>query len=157
MWIDPAADVIGLLISNANTDEWPTTPASDFLRITDVRTSTTVLQVTSAAQLLVDPGSQTEPAFSFVGDPDTGFYRVAADWFGISTGGAIRVDFNTARASYAEGFNIAVGTATGTKIGTATNQKLGFYNATPIVKPTGVAITAAGIHAALVSLGLIAP
>jgi hypothetical protein len=32
----------------------------------------------------------------------------------------------------------------------------GFYNATPIAKPTGVAVTAAGIHAALVSLGLIA-
>jgi hypothetical protein len=31
----------------------------------------------------------------------------------------------------------------------------GFYGATPIVKPTGVAVTAAGIHAALVSLGLI--
>lgn len=35
--------------------------------------------------------------------------------------------------------------------------KLGFYGlATPITKPTGVAVTAAGIHAALVSLGLIA-
>jgi hypothetical protein len=27
----------------------------------------------------------------------------------------------------------------------------------PIAKPSGVAVTAAGIHAALVSLGLIAP
>lgn len=35
--------------------------------------------------------------------------------------------------------------------------KLGFNGATPVVKPTGVAVTAAGIHAALVSLGLIAP
>jgi len=36
-------------------------------------------------------------------------------------------------------------------------NKLGFYNlATPIAKPTGVAVTAEGIHAALVSLGLIA-
>jgi hypothetical protein len=35
--------------------------------------------------------------------------------------------------------------------------KLGFNGATPIVKPTGVAVTAAGIHAALTSLGLIAP
>ena len=32
---------------------------------------------------------------------------------------------------------------------------LGFFNATPVAKPTGVAITAGGIHAALVSLGLI--
>lgn len=36
------------------------------------------------------------------------------------------------------------------------NVKMGFYGATPIVKPTAVAVTAAGVHAALVSLGLIA-
>lgn len=35
-------------------------------------------------------------------------------------------------------------------------QKLGFFNAAPVVKPTGVAATGPGVHAALVSLGLIA-
>lgn len=35
--------------------------------------------------------------------------------------------------------NLILGTTTGTKIGTATNQKLGFYNATPVVQPTAVA------------------
>jgi hypothetical protein len=34
---------------------------------------------------------------------------------------------------------------------------LGFYGATPVAKQTGVAITAAGIHAALTALGLISP
>lgn len=34
--------------------------------------------------------------------------------------------------------------------------KLGFFNGGPVVKPVGVAVTAVGIHAALVSLGLIA-
>lgn len=34
---------------------------------------------------------------------------------------------------------------------------LGFFGATPVAKPTGVAVTAAAIHAALVSYGLIAP
>lgn len=38
----------------------------------------------------------------------------------------------------------------------ASSAGLGFYNAAPIARPTGVAVTAAGIHAALVSLGLIA-
>ena len=33
---------------------------------------------------------------------------------------------------------------------------LGFFGATPVAKPTGVTVDAAGIHAALVSLGLIA-
>ncbi len=38
--------------------------------------------------------------------------------------------------------NIITDTSTGTKIGTATNQKLGFFNSTPIVQPTGDVITA---------------
>lgn len=54
-----------------------------------------------------------------------------------------------------DGLNVAVGTTTGLKIGTATTQKIGFYNATPVVQQTGVAVSAAGVHAALVSLGLI--
>ena len=39
----------------------------------------------------------------------------------------------------AEASNIAVGTTIGTKIGTATTQKLGFYNRPPVVQPTAVA------------------
>jgi hypothetical protein len=35
--------------------------------------------------------------------------------------------------------DIAFGTTTGTKIGTATTQKLGFYDATPVVQPAAVA------------------
>jgi hypothetical protein len=34
--------------------------------------------------------------------------------------------------------NITVNTTTGTKIGTATTQKLGFFNATPVVQPTAL-------------------
>lgn len=37
-----------------------------------------------------------------------------------------------------DGRNIQLGTTTGTKIGTATTQKLGFYNATPIVRPATI-------------------
>jgi len=36
-----------------------------------------------------------------------------------------------------------------------TSTGIGFYGTAPIAKPTSVAVTAAGIHAALVSLGLI--
>lgn len=45
--------------------------------------------------------------------------------------------------------NIATDTTTGTKIGTATSQKLGFFNATPVVQQTGDIITA------LSNLGLV--
>jgi hypothetical protein len=36
-----------------------------------------------------------------------------------------------------DAFNVIVGTTTGTKIGVATTQKIGFWNATPIVQPSG--------------------
>jgi hypothetical protein len=60
-------------------------------------------------------------------------------------GGTPTTVFTVTRSSgdltLAEGVDIAVGTSTGTKIGTATNQKLAFYNSTPIVQPatTGTA------------------
>lgn len=44
--------------------------------------------------------------------------------------------------------------ATGVRVG-ASGKNLGFYATTPIALQTGVAVTAGGIHAALVALGLI--
>lgn len=38
----------------------------------------------------------------------------------------------------------------------ATSGRIGFFTAAPVAKPTGVAVTAEAIHAALVTLGLIA-
>lgn len=39
----------------------------------------------------------------------------------------------------ADAINIALGTTTGTKIGTATSQKIAFFNATPVTQRTGIA------------------
>lgn len=49
----------------------------------------------------------------------------------------------------ADAQNIVLNTTTGTKIGTATSQKLGFFNATPVVQQTGDLVTA------LSNLGLV--
>jgi len=38
-----------------------------------------------------------------------------------------------------DSFNIPVGTTTGTKIGTATSQKLAFYGVTPVDQPATIA------------------
>lgn len=43
-----------------------------------------------------------------------------------------------------DGTNIALDATTGTKIGTATTQKLGFFNATPVVQRTVVADPSGG-------------
>jgi hypothetical protein len=65
--------------------------------------------------------------------------------------------------------DIILGTTTGTKIGTATTQKLGFWNATPVVQQAHIADPAGGatvdtearaaiasINALLATLGLTA-
>ena len=65
----------------------------------------------------------------------TGNYALWAD------SGVTRLDGNIDLA--ADAVNIIVGTTTGTKIGTATSQKLGFFNATPVVQQTAVTAVAA--------------
>jgi hypothetical protein len=47
----------------------------------------------------------------------------------------------------------AVAAATGVKVAD-TGDKLGFYGTAPVSQQTGVAVSAAGIHAACVALGL---
>lgn len=44
--------------------------------------------------------------------------------------------------TFAEGANIAAGTATGAKFGTSSLQKFGWWNATPVVQNTGWSISA---------------
>lgn len=56
--------------------------------------------------------------------------------FGTSTiaiGGAVTIG---------DAIDIAVNTGTGTKIGTATDQKIGFFNVTPVVQPNATAADA---------------
>jgi hypothetical protein len=58
----------------------------------------------------------------------------------LQTDGTTRLTFGAAGGlTVADAQDLALGTTTGTKIGTATTQKLGFYNATPVVQPTAVA------------------
>jgi hypothetical protein len=50
-----------------------------------------------------------------------------------------RLTLQAATLTLADALNIAVNSTTGTKIGTATTQKIGFYNATPVVQPAAIA------------------
>ncbi len=56
-------------------------------------------------------------------------------------------------AKFYDGRNIQLGNVTGTMIGTTSTQKIGFFGAAPIAKPTTTA-TAAAILATLQALGL---
>jgi hypothetical protein len=79
---------------------------------------------------------------------------------------AIRLVIDENGLTITDAHNIVVGTTTGTKIGTATSQKLGFFNATPVVQPASTSADATdlataitlvnNLKAKLISLGLIA-
>lgn len=77
---------------------------------------------------------------------------------GVSFDGSANITVATATGGFTvsggnlstSAINIATDTSTGTKFGTATNQKIAFFNSTPIVQPTGDVITA------LQNLGLVA-
>lgn len=62
--------------------------------------------------------------------------------FGFALGGVTKFTIGSSTLTLPEAQNFVFGTTTGTKIGTATTQKIGFWNATPIVQPT-TAVTAA--------------
>ena len=70
-----------------------------------------------------------------------------------ATGSDTNIDYRIE----AKGAGIAsLGNTSGTRQVQASSVGVGFFGTAPVAKPTGVAITAAGIHAALVTLGLIA-
>jgi hypothetical protein len=60
--------------------------------------------------------------------------------FRLDVNGTVRIQDNL---TLSDAKNLILGTTTGTKIGTATSEKLSFWNATPIVQPTtGIAESA---------------
>jgi hypothetical protein len=76
--------------------------------------------------------------------PATPHVRLATVAAGASTITSLtdnRQCFNVV-GSWADGVNITVGTATGTQIGTASNQKLGFFGIIPTTQPKMGAATA---------------
>lgn len=83
----------------------------------------------------------TAATVAITGAPSAGANATITNSFALWVqGGTVRFDANLSMNStfiLNDGFNIIVGSSTGAKIGTATTQKLGFWNATPIVQPSG--------------------
>jgi hypothetical protein len=59
--------------------------------------------------------------------------------YGTGIDGNVVIGSTRGNLEIADARNIVIGTTTGTKIGTATTQKLGFYDAVPVVQPAAVA------------------
>lgn len=62
-------------------------------------------------------------------------------------GGTTKLALTTSALTFSDAVNIVVNTSTGTKIGTGTTQKIGFWNATPVVQPASTGTTTAGFTA----------
>jgi hypothetical protein len=83
------------------------------------------------------------------GTGNTGWSAVAAGGGGVTsvdsrTGVVTLTDkyLQLSGGTLAEAANIALGATTGSKIGTAITQKLGFWNAAPVIQNTGWSVTA---------------
>jgi hypothetical protein len=99
---------------------------------------------TTKPQVVIEPTGTTSTAWSTSG---TGLGVNAASGFtgrllDLQINGTSEWSWSNTTFTLADANDIAVGTTTGTKIGTATTQKLGFWNKSPVVQPT-TAISAA--------------
>ena len=124
-----------------------TVVAQDGTTVTYAGTSSQAITASTTKVLYLDG---TRRAGGRAAYPTTPHVRLATVVAGSSTITSItdnRQCFNVA-GSIADGVNLTFGTATGTKIGTATSQKIGFFGKTPIVQPTMGAATAGGTYTA---------
>jgi hypothetical protein len=101
------------------------------------------------APLAFAAGSAALPSMTFDGDPNTGFYRAAADSIGLSLGGSLKVTYETDAVTLASGvaLNFAtavqVASATTTDIGAAASNTVEITGTTTI---TGLGTAAAGVE-----------
>ncbi len=118
-----------------------------------------------ASTVTFAPAAATDGRWNFTRSTGENFFIQigSAGYFGTSTATAFAIQTNGASAiiidasqnstfyatlSMDEAKNMAFGTTTGTKIGTGTTQKIGFWNATPVVRPSGAAQAAVATTAA---------
>jgi hypothetical protein len=93
---------------------------------------------TTKPQVVIEPTGTTSTAWSTSG---TGFGVNAASGFAgrlldLQINGTSEWNFSGTVFGIGEANDIAVGTTTGTKIGTAAEQKLGFFGVTPVAQQT---------------------
>jgi hypothetical protein len=93
---------------------------------------------------IVFTGSQGQIQSDVVGATNGLLLRGGTDGIDFNIGANEEMSLTADLLSFTAGTNIALATTTGTKIGTATNQLLGFYNATPVDQPATVADPSGG-------------
>lgn len=149
---DPATDnqggtlIAGAMYWNTTTDDlrvwdgsaWVVESAAGALPRNGTLPMTGVLQ-------LVD-GSATAPAVSFASDPDTGFYRVGANNFGIATGGQVRLSVDNDKFDSLVPFRASNGSASAPTFSFQGSTGSGMY-----LTSGGLAFAHAGAHKVLIA------
>lgn len=115
------------------------------------------LGATGSASLSINASTGfSYPSLSFKGQGGTErtqIYMTSNTFsFICTTSDTLTLSLNTTAMTFREGLNQVFGTTTGTKLGTSASQKIGFWNATPIVQPT----TAVGSATFVANTSLIA-
>lgn len=83
-------------------------------------------------------GTQQQVGLGFGSEPNTGFYKIAAGQVQFVTLGELIFRMRSTGFYMMEGKDFEFGTTTGTKIGRGATQKLGFWGATPVVRPSAI-------------------
>lgn len=122
------------------TVTFPTPAAGNADTVAYLGTANTFTQTNTFTVGLFGNGTNSAPSMAFSANTNSGFYNITGD-ISVSVNGIRRAAFGNS-AFVLFDYSILLGTGTGTKIGTATNQKLGFWNATPIAQPTNATGTA---------------
>lgn len=87
------------------------------------------VQLSTGSKLILEGGLTTK------GDSYLAFNTTTANKIQVAIDNAVVIDFRAATMNLVDPYDMVLGTTTGTKIGTATSQKLGFWNKTPIIQP----------------------
>lgn len=109
----------------------------DLVRFTENNGLTVNASISAAGAYQAPPGSAAQPAYTFQADKDTGIYQALADSMSFITGGVQRLAITNTLIFPADGMNIQIGTVTGTKYATASNQKQAWWGATPVIRIAG--------------------
>ena len=114
----------------------------DIVADTEIQIATTTIDINGIAKFKSVSrflyGTVGGPGIAFNGDSNTGFYRIASDHIGISTGGVKRFDINSTAATFASDVTLGDPSVTGSQLliegfsssGSQTSSKIIFQNTT---------------------------
>lgn len=142
-WVQAGATKLNGTLKVGSTSEATAAASPVFAVFNDGVCNTSFRDSTNNVEFVITAGSSTVDLGSFTNHP-VRFYSNSTLALTLSTAGNASL---AGTLTFAEAKDVTVGTTTGTKIGTGTTQKLGFWNAAPVVQPASTGTTTTGFTA----------